>query len=739
MKQKLVPKIFLVLLFFILLKPGQINSQCSSLSQTAENMGRFDYVLWSSPVTSYLLNNVSPNTLPDKFYRFDQATNSWISLDSFATNMTPGIGYLVRGPNDYWPYCTGCGLQPFTVNFSGTPNSGTISVPLTVLSTSSSNLIGNPYCNDVSADCFIRDLDNTSSINGTLYFWTHNIPIDWSSSTNNPPNPQVDGIYNYNSNGYAAYNLLGGIAAGYTPNASSSYLTLNRPDGFIARAQGFFVNGLSNGATAYFRDTMRADYNAHFFKADEPVTDDNPPAPPGSCEIQVKHRLWLQMTMPGGLFRETLVGYAQTSDGATSGPNLDRNFDGLQTPPSEGPPYVNLYSLSPGSTANLGIQARALPFSVNDVISLGYGTNTSGNATITVRNIDFDGLFVNQDFWLRETVGSAAPTYHNIKTTPYTFPVTASPTDANTRFQIVFKLPGQPTVGPRGIPCGGTLAGIGTVFQSDPITASSYSYEVRDFASGALVGTYTGGYTFTLNQVGIQFGGHYLIRVATYQVDGNWVYGPPCEIYTPAAPPTIKMCTDLDPSPITVAAAEAIWGNNHYTYFGIGPATTFRYRVINTSNTLQNTEITKSGFASYKLYLNDANNGSISSNPYTIALNTIYSVEVDVFWNGIWTGYGPKCYYQTPLTKNDGVLSSEFSAQVYPNPSENSFRLDVTTGSNEPIEAIVYDMIGRQIENFDLNANEVNSQEMGIKYPTGIYNIVVRQGDNIQTLRAVKK
>lgn len=733
MKQKTFHQKFLLLLFLVFLHSGQLHSQCTDLTQTTPPIGKLDYTMWSSPVTGFTLESLSPLTLSDKYHVFDPMQNNWVSVDK-STVMQPGVGYLVRAPNNY-PSCNGCPLLTYTAPFSGTPNSGTITVPIAVGSNSSFNLIGNPYCSTIAADCLIRDTDNQTSIGGTLYFWSHNIPIDWTDATTNPENPQVDGNYNYNSSSFAMYNLLGGVAAGYTANGSA-FLTLDRPDGYIARGQGFLINGLSNGSTAYFKESMITNIAAHFFRIGSP--DVNIP-PPGGCDVD-KHRLWIQIRM-GTLFRETLVGYAQATDGATTGPNLDRNFDGIQMPLSTGQPYINIYSLSPNSTAKLSIQGRSLsvPFNVNDVIQLGYDCNISGDATIT--GSDFDGLFVNQDYWLKD---NAFGTYHHIKTTPYTFQTTANPTDANTRFQIVFRIPNTPVIIPRDVACGGTLPTIWSVLQAYPyVIGGTYRYLVRDLDTGILYGPFSGvgtySYTFNLNKVGLHFGGHYEVSVATFQIDGNWVYGTPCEVRTPALPPTYSACSNQTPIPVSSYNSYFINATDNYTFFSLTKGSIYHYRVTNMTTGI--ISIVQKDWTSptlpYRLNFNDLNSIIYSSPIQTPQIGVTYKVETDIFWNGAWIGYGSPCFYTIIAAKTSAP--DTFSAVVFPSPSENSFKFAVTTDSNEMIDTVVYDMTGRNIESYRLSSNELSNLEVGNQFPAGIYIIVIKQGKNIEKLRVIKK
>uniref|UniRef100_UPI0026019EC3 T9SS type A sorting domain-containing protein n=1 Tax=Flavobacterium sp. TaxID=239 RepID=UPI0026019EC3 len=74
-----------------------------------------------------------------------------------------------------------------------------------------------------------------------------------------------------------------------------------------------------------------------------------------------------------------------------------------------------------------------------------------------------------------------------------------------------------------------------------------------------------------------------------------------------------------------------------------------------------------------------------------------------------------------------------------PNPFAENFKLDVNTSSEEVIKVSVYDMIGKQVEQRQINVSDVASFEVGSGYPSGVYNVIVTQGENIQTLRVIKR
>lgn len=722
MKHKFAKHRVLVLFFSFMLS-WQLQAQCS-LSRTTPPIGQFDYTYWSAPVSGFTILGVSPATLADKFFKFDPGIGNWVNVDPATTTMEVGKGYIIRGPQ-------GASFTPYTANFTGTPNSGPINTPI-VVGASTFNLIGNPYCEALMADCFIRDLSNQGTIGGTLYFWTHNIPIDWSSNTTNPTFSQVDGIYNYNTNSYAAYNLLGGVGAGYALNPDQT-ISVDRPRGNVASCQSFFVRGISNGS-AHFDDYMIntvGNTNDQFFKTD---TISAVP-PPGSCDVD-RHRLWLQIRS-SIYFKETLVGYS--ADGATTGPGLDRNFDGIQIPPSAAP-GVNLYSLSPGSTEKLAIQGRATPITTGDVVTLGY-TCPAGTVRISA---DADGLLSGANVWLKETFNSTV-SYYNIKSQPYIFNSPTSVTDDITRFQVVFTAPSLPNLNP-------TSCGLETSVwnQLSIQNGNGLQFMVRatNVNTGAQVEFLSNNATlFTMNHPGIAYDTDYRIQIGI-QIGGVWTFGPysTCVVRTPI--PTTSLTTGVNGSCGSTVTSNwtTLYAFNTAVDLGLA-ATGYRFEVRIAGTLVGIVESTVSRFCLKNLaaaYTPSAPSNMLT--PFQPTPSTVYTIRVQLRIGGTWQVdsalnpiYGPSCTVTSTAAATQKLDDIKPLVNVYPNPSAENFRLDITSDSNETVEAIVYDMAGRQIETFKLNASEVNSKEIGGIYPSGVYTIVVKQGDLSQTLKVIKK
>ncbi|MDR7212675.1 LamG-like jellyroll fold domain-containing protein [Flavobacterium piscis] len=361
-------------------------------------MNNFDYTYWSSPIVSQTLKAVSPNTLSDKYFSYNSATNNW-KQEVSSTIMVPGKGYIIRTPkagvwangeNVTFPYA-----QP--VRFLGAPNNGNIfGEEITALTATRHFLIGNPYASALDADLFL--LANTAILEGTIYLWTHNTGISQSGSK-----------YVYSTGDYASYNTTGG--AGTTSPAINPGNNNAIPTGKIAAGQSFFATAKAQGTIVFTNDMRVAGSNNQFFKPEKTEKK-------GGLE---KHRIWLDLSNDDGAFKQTLVGYIE---GATNG--YDNNFDGKSF---DGNPYIDFYSIN--NDNKLVIQGRALPFNNNDIVPLGYKSTIAGNFTIAINQADGD--LGNHAIYLEDKVTQIT---HNLQLGNYTFATTTG--TFNDRFVLKY-------------------------------------------------------------------------------------------------------------------------------------------------------------------------------------------------------------------------------------------------------------------------------------------------------------
>jgi myo-inositol-hexaphosphate 3-phosphohydrolase len=88
---------------------------------------------------------------------------------------------------------------------------------------------------------------------------------------------------------------------------------------------------------------------------------------------------------------------------------------------------------------------------------------------------------------------------------------------------------------------------------------------------------------------------------------------------------------------------------------------------------------------------------------------------------------------------DSSLNTNEMKLVAYPNPTNSNFQLNLINGTEEKVAIKIYDMMGRLLESYNLNSTEVNNQKLGTGFPSGIYNVLVKQGVATKSLRIIKK
>ena len=272
--------------------------------------------------------------------------------------------------------------------------------------------------------------------------------------------------------------------------------------------------------------------------------------------------------------------------------------------------------------------------------------------------------------------------------------------------------------------CGITLPSIGTVISTTPLSgATGYRFKVTNITEGAtganLVQVRERSYHwFTLPMLTrFNYGSTYMIEVAVKTTAGYSLYGSACTVTTPSAP-TLVQCGGV------IAT-----GSTLVTTTPMSSVTQYRFQVTKVSD---QTSVT---------FDRNLHWFRFGSNVPGYTPNAAYAVRIAVMTAGTWSPFGDACIITSPAAAARGVEvgSSTFEAQAFPNPFTSEFKLNVTTSTEGAVELRVYDMLGKLIETRSINTIDYISEDLGSTYPAGVYNVIVTQGENMKTLRMIKR
>ena len=118
-----------------------------------------------------------------------------------------------------------------------------------------------------------------------------------------------------------------------------------------------------------------------------------------------------------------------------------------------------------------------------------------------------------------------------------------------------------------------------------------------------------------------------------------------------------------------------------------------------------------------------------------------YGVQVAVMTSGQWSPLSDACLITAPSAARQDVKTNAvpFNAVAYPNPFADTFQIELTTSAEANVDVKVYDMTGRMLEQKSVSASEMQTLQVGERYPAGVYNVVVTQGEQAKTLRVIKR
>jgi GEVED domain/Secretion system C-terminal sorting domain len=281
----------------------------------------------------------------------------------------------------------------------------------------------------------------------------------------------------------------------------------------------------------------------------------------------------------------------------------------------------------------------------------------------------------------------------------------------------------SPTVGPATVTspaCGSTLVAKSATIYTTPQSGVT-GYRFRVVKSGSLPAT---GQIidrtlqfFSFNDVtAFVYNTVYTVEVS-YKTTGDYLpYGTPCTFTTPMPLVATTTCG------ATIATTGGIYAKP------LASAISYRFEVTNLGDE----------FPTGVLYTRPTQLLSASLIPSYSSANS-YSVRVAVETTAGVSPFGDACTINPAAAARQGILSAAFTAVAYPNPFETNFTLNVTSASDDKVTVAVYDMIGKMLESKEVNASELQAIEIGTNYQSGVYNVVVSQGENVKSIRMVKR
>lgn len=307
------------------------NIKVRALGATAPGV----YNYWSSPV----LNNSMLSIMQNGLY-------AGSALNTYRYNAINATSTTVEGLRDGWENQTSSDvMQPGvgyitttsgSVQFTGTPNNGNISVPAIHGSFTDFNLVGNPYPGPLDAAAFIS-ANQTSNIIPAIYFWDDDASLG------------VD----YANNDYIVTNPVGTVGTGGNGGAAAY-------NGLISTGQSFFVETRPAAASVTFSNSMRTTGTATFFQAPSDFA-----------------KLWLRVTGDNNLSNEALLAFGEQ---ATDG--YDDLYDAKKIAASSD---IALYTTA--DSINLAIQAMG-QLSSSKTVPVGLDVTQAGNYMFSISNLE---------------------------------------------------------------------------------------------------------------------------------------------------------------------------------------------------------------------------------------------------------------------------------------------------------------------------------------------------------------
>ncbi len=281
--------------------------------------------------------------------------------------------------------------------------------------------------------------------------------------------------------------------------------------------------------------------------------------------------------------------------------------------------------------------------------------------------------------------------------------------------------------------CGQTLSNINDIIYANNVPfAAGYRFRITDPLNPTNTQTIDRTIRdFKLNMVTafvVQYNKSYNVDVAIKNTDGTYLpYGAVCQVMTPMFPTTGIQDVQCDNG---LGGAYAVPSMTTPIYAVSYPgAIAYAFRLTGSGLPVGGVEVVKN----LRVFtLNDfAGMGIVPGSTYNVNVRLIFNLSEPA------GPYGKTCSLTVP--GGSRIKAVEFNAIAYPNPFAESFNIDLTTSVNDKVGIKIYDMAGRLLEERTATVSETESVSLGDRYPAGVYNVIVSQGEEVKTLRVIKR
>lgn len=239
--------------------------------------------------------------------------------------------------------------------------------------------------------------------------------------------------------------------------------------------------------------------------------------------------------------------------------------------------------------------------------------------------------------------------------------------------------------------------------------------------------------------IGWRYGSKYSIEVAYIKTDlqGNPLqlpYGCPVIVQMPM-PATTKLtnCAATVSNLHTAILADWVYG-----------ATMYKFEITKVDSITNLPIIGNNPF-----YVYDPNKQIIPASGYAnLAAGFKYLVRVAISQDTsgpkeyfYYYDYGPTtCTITIPSgTTKMNIIKDDWSVKYSENPFENYFNVTVNSISKATIAVAIYDINGRLLESIEDGIDRIQTTRLGENLASGVYLVTVKQDDNTESFRMIKK